>query len=389
MALNIVSSERLSTNVKTSNLGTELKGKVGKRKNIIINGDFRVAQRGTSSTSNGYQTVDRFLIFYDNTDEAPTQEQADVAAGTSPYTSGFRKCFKITNGNQTGGAGTSDVIVFSTKLEAQDIANSGWNYTSSSSFITLSFWVKSSVAQTFYGQLVTDDGTKQNYPFETGSLTADTWTKVTKTIPGNSNLTFNNDTGEGMEMIFTLFRGTDTTGSVSLNAWAANNNSVRMPNNTSTWYTTNNATFEITGIQLEVGSVATDFEHRSFAQELALCQRYYYEHANGSIDGSSGETSISESCTFYTSSALFASVFPPVTMRAKPTLEITTGSAYYIHFSNGSSNGTFSGTGVSLNSSTSRNNFAFSTNEGNGSGGHAGIWRTSNANAKIAFSAEV
>ena len=142
MALNTVSSERLSTNVKTSNLGTELKGKVGESKNLIINGAMQVAQRGTSSTSNGYQTVDRFLIFYDNTDEAPTQAQADVAAGTSPYTSGFRKSFKITNGNQTGGAGTSDVIVFSTKLEAQDIANSGWNYTSSSSFITLSFWGK-------------------------------------------------------------------------------------------------------------------------------------------------------------------------------------------------------------------------------------------------------
>ena len=272
MALNQVGLERLNTATTK---------KIGKSKNIIINGDFRVAQRGTSSTSNGYQTVDRFLIFYDNTDEAPTQAQADVAAGTSPYTSGFRKSFKITNGNQTGGAGTSDVIVFSTKLEAQDIANSGWNYTSSSSFITLSFWVKSSVAQTFYGQLVTDDGTKQNYPFETGSLTADTWTKVTKTIPGNSNLTFNNDTGEGMEMIFTLFRGTDTTGSVSLNAWAANNNSVRMPNNTSTWYTTNDATFEITGIQLEVGSVATDFEHKSFAEELALCQRYYQRYQHG------------------------------------------------------------------------------------------------------------
>ena len=247
-------------------------------RNLIINGAFQVAQRGTSSTSNGYQTVDRFLIFYDNTDEAPTQEQADVAAGTSPYTSGFRKSFKITNGNQTGGAGTSDVIVFSTKLEAQDIANSGWNYTSSSSFITLSFWVKSSVAQTFYGQLVTDDGTKQNYPFETGSLTADTWTKVTKTIPGNSNLTFNNDTGEGMEMIFALFRGTDTTGSISLNAWAANNNSVRMPNNTSTWYTTNDSTFEITAIQLEVGSVATDFEHRSFEDEIRRCRRYFCKY---------------------------------------------------------------------------------------------------------------
>ena len=242
---------------------------------------MQVAQRGTSSTAADYATVDRFRPFHNGTDEAPTQAQADVAAGTTPYTLGFRKALKITNGNQTSGAGTADVIEFATRLEAQDLATSGWNYTSTSSFITLSFWVKSSVAQNFYGQLVTTDGTSQNYPFETGSLSADTWTKITKTIPGNSNLTFDNNAEKGIDIKWILFRGTDTTGSVSLNAWAANDNSVRMPDNTSTWYTTNDATFEITGVQLEVSSVATDFEHLSFADDLRKCQRYYYLHAEG------------------------------------------------------------------------------------------------------------
>ena len=82
------------------------------------------------------------------------------------YTSGFRKSLKITNGNQTSGAGSADNLYIRTKLEAQDIANSGWNYLSSSSFITLQFWVKSSVAQNFYGYLQTIDGTDQAYPFE-------------------------------------------------------------------------------------------------------------------------------------------------------------------------------------------------------------------------------
>ena len=82
----------------------------------------------------------------------------------------------------------SDVIEFATKLEAQDIANSGWRYMYSNQYITLTFWVKSSVAQNFYGQLVTTDGTQQNYPFETGSLSANTWTRVIKTIPGNLSL---------------------------------------------------------------------------------------------------------------------------------------------------------------------------------------------------------
>ena len=91
MALNTVSSDRLSTNVKTSNLGTELKGKVGKSKNLIINGAMQVAQRGTSTTTSGGYSVDRIQCFHGGTDEAPTFAQADVASGTTPYTLGFRK----------------------------------------------------------------------------------------------------------------------------------------------------------------------------------------------------------------------------------------------------------------------------------------------------------
>ena len=263
------------TQVGLERLNTATTKKIGTNKNLVINGAMQVAQRGTSSTTAGIKTVDRFRGDWSGVDNAPTQAQVDVAAGTTPYTEGFRKAFKITNGNQTSGAGSGDFIGIDTNLEAQDIANSGWNYVSSSSNITLSFWIKSSVAQNFYGYLFTSDGTSQNYPFETGSLTADTWTKVTKTIPGNSNLTFNNDNGAGLQIQLWAFIGTTYTDSgVSLNQWAAFASGTRTPDNTSTWYTTNNATLEITGVQLEVGSVATDFEHRSFGVELDLCKRY-------------------------------------------------------------------------------------------------------------------
>tara|TARA_R100001460_G_scaffold108239_1_gene158779 strand:+ start:12 stop:1151 length:1140 start_codon:yes stop_codon:yes gene_type:complete len=266
MALNQVGLERLETQVSK---------KIGTSKNLIINGAMLVAQRGTSSTSNGYGSVDRFKMSISNVDENPTQAQADVASGTTPYSLGFRKAFKVTNGNQTSGAQVTDVLIFTYNLEAQDIASSGWNYTSSSSDISLSFWVKSSVAQNFFMRVLTNDGTSQQFPMETGSLSADTWTKVTKTIPGNSNLTFDNDNGNGLKIEFVIYRGTNFTGSTTLNQWAANNASVRHPDCTTTWYTTNDATFEVTGVQLEVGSVATEFEHRSFGQELLLCQRYY------------------------------------------------------------------------------------------------------------------
>ena len=266
-------------------------GQISGRRNIMINGAMLVAQRGTSSTSGGYTTVDRFAVNFTGTDEAVTQAQVDVSSGTTPYTSGFRKALKVTNGNQTSGAGADDYVYIAQKFESQDISNSGWNYLSSSSFITLSFWVKSSVAQNFYGYVRTHDGTKYNYPFETGSLTADTWTKITKPIAGNSNIQIDNDVNTGFEVVIAPFLGTNDTASVTLNQWVAWNSGVnRTPDNTTTWYTTNDATFEVTGLQLEVGSQATAFEHRSYGEELALCQRYY-QGANtvgagyGSADG--------------------------------------------------------------------------------------------------------
>jgi hypothetical protein len=282
-------------------------------RNLIINGAMQVAQRGTSSTSNGYHTVDRWLNDFGGVDETATQAQVDVASGTTPYTLGFRKSLKWTNGNQTSGAGAGDYIGFSQKIEAQDIANSGWNYTSASSYVTLSFWIKSSVAQNFYGYLHAQDGTAQNYPFETGSLSADTWTKITKVIPGNSNLTFDNDNGVGLQLQLWAFIGTTYTGTVTLNQWAAFASGTRTPNNTSTWYTTNDATLEITGVQLEVGSFSSDFQFKSFAEELALCQRYYlqydyhdqYEAVTIGINNNAGQS--------------YGILYFPTTMRTAPT----------------------------------------------------------------------
>jgi hypothetical protein len=297
-------------NINTTSINS---GQTSGRKNLIINGAMQVAQRGTSSTVDGYGCIDRFRSNISGNDEAPTQSQVDVASGTSPYSLGFRKAFRMTNGNQTSGAGSTDVLCILYRMEAQDIANSGWNYTDSNSKITLSFWCKSSVAQVFYGYLRTKDGTEQLYPFQIGSLSADTWTKVTKTIPGNSNLQFDNDNAHGLDIEFLMYRGTDRTGSISLDAWGAYNSSIRVPDMTSTWYTTNDATFEITGVQLEVGSTATDFEHRSFAEELALCQRYFQTVGVGFI----------AACRGASSSQLLYSYTPTVNLRASPTVSTT------------------------------------------------------------------
>ena len=234
-----------------------------------------MAQRATSSTSEGYGSVDRFRCSFAAISENPTQSQVDVSGGTTPYTLGFRKAFKIQNGNQTTTHANSNIQLMY-RVESQDIANSGWNYTSSSSSITLSFWIKASVAQNYYGFVLNEDTNQNVFPFETGTLTANTWTKITKTIPGNSNLTFNNDTGAGLRIAVYGYLGTDLTGSMSLDTWVAYNHpSIFTPNQTVTWFQTNDATLEFTGFQLELGPVATPFEHRSYGDQLARCMRYY------------------------------------------------------------------------------------------------------------------
>ena len=286
-------------------------------RNIIVNGDMRLAQRGTSSTSSGYHTVDRFKYTASGVDNAPTQSQSDVAAGTTPYTLGFRKAYKITNANQTS-VGVSDRIRLEVNLEAQDIANSGWNYKDPNSFITLSFWCKSSVAQNFYANIRTPDGSSQQYSFETGSLTADTWTKVIKTIPGNSNLTFDNNAELGWNMDITMFMGTDnTTSGNTMNQWYAYDSQNQMPDNTSTWYTTNGATWEITGMQLEVGPVATPFEHLSFAENKRRCYRYCQRgrHISSCLVGTPG--------TYYFSRG-YINLFTPMRGTISGTLKAAT-----------------------------------------------------------------
>ena len=263
-------------------------------RNLIINGDMRIAQRGTSSTSTGYQTVDRWRNQFGGTEENNTQAQSSLSSSDTPFSFGFRKSFKVTNGNQTGGADANNLVYIRHHIEDQNMANSGWNYTSSSSFITLSFWVRASVAQDYHFHLRTMGNPVQLYPMEM-TLAANTWTKITKTIPGNSNIVFDNDNTDGMHVNFNLYCGTDYTSSSANNdQWQAYSGSIfGGKDQTTTWYTTNDATFEITGVQLEVGDTATTFEHLSYGEELHRCHRYYQKlsgdvltyYGVGNVDG--------------------------------------------------------------------------------------------------------
>jgi len=305
-------------NLKTNNLSG---------RNLLINGACMVAQRGTSSSVTGYRTVDRFKMGAGGTDETPQQYQGSLTSSDSgPWAAGFRTAYYIVNGNQTGGAGAADYIEIQYKAEAQDLAKSGWGYTSSSSYVTLSFWVKSSVAQNFYGFIYTADGTAQRYIFETGSLTASQWKKVTVTIPGGTNVQFDNNVAEGLIIKWIPFYGTDKTNNsgTTLSTWANYNGAARTPDNTSTWYTTNNSTFWITGIQLELGSIATEFDHKSFAEELSRCQRYYWQITQ---DGGSNAAFLGTSAGYGSGNHNIMCLQNPVQMRVPCDSIVTSGTA--------------------------------------------------------------
>ena len=249
-------------------------------KNLLINGQMQISQRGTagSSTTNDY-VVDSWMVQWASVDEAQTMTQTDVAADTPAWNAGFRHAAKIKNGNQTSGAQAASTTLITCALEGQNIAQSGWDYTSASSYVTLSFWVKSSVAQDFPFYIRTRNGSnKRMYSMMTGSLTADTWTKVTKVIPGDTSADFqiDNTNQRAIDLLIAPYYGTDGTASGStLNAWKAFSSSSRWEDITTTWFTTDNSTFELTGVKLEVGSVATDFAFKTHAEDLRDCQRYY------------------------------------------------------------------------------------------------------------------
>ena len=381
-AISVNSTDGTCTVKATNNLSN---------RNLVINGGCTVAQRATSATvsANGYHTVDRFYIGTGGEDEDVTAAQGTVASGTTPYNLGFRNCLKVTNGNQSSGAGTHDYCEIMYQVEAQDVANSGWNYTSASSYVTLSFWVKSSVAQNFYGFFLTRDGTNRNYPFETGSLSADTWTKITKTIPGSTNVQFDNNNGQGITLEILPFYGTNfTNNSSTVNTWINWDGNAACPDNTSTWWTTNDATFEITGLQIEVGDVATDFEHRSYGDELAKCQRYYYLH--GTDTGSYGLQGTG--MMGLNSSTITGKIIMwfPVPMRTKPSATYHTANEFRNDTGLAANDSTF---GAIWADATSVNCAWVDFPGGSGSNFDSSkavmVYSRSGSNAKMAFSAEL
>ena len=346
-------------------------------RNLIINGAMNVAQRGTSSTSQGYTTVDRIKTM---TSDTNTRSQQALASSDTPYSYGFRKYYRLAN-DTASSAGASTYRELDTRIESQNVASSGWNYTSSTSYITISFWVRASVSQTYYMYLFCDDGSKSRYfPI---TLTANTWTKIEQKIPGDSSLQFDSDNGLGLVVRFVVWYGSTYTGSnAPADTWFTNTGDY-VPTMTSTWATTTGATFDFTGLQLEVGEKATPFEHRSYGDELARCQRYYYRHA----DRASDEGRSIGTFAMYQSSRCFGAVHFPVTMRATPTLDASDFTNAFKCFANANNQGFDGWAGIQETGTT---NCVIESDSTLSLTAAAGAWvRCEGSSAQLSFNAEL
>ena len=278
-------------------------------RNLAHNGNMYINQRGvTSSTSTGHITCDRWRTWHYAHGATCTSSISDVASGTNPYQEGHRKAYKFAmSGSPSAAAGSSVFMAHS--VEAQTVAQCGWDYKSTTSFITVQFWVKASHAQSYTATFMTPDSTgHRNYGWSF-ALAANTWTKVIKTIPGDSNLLFNNDTNPGLDLYIYAWIGDSYDNIPTADSWIPYDGDEYSLPISSGWLLSSSPTFEVTGLQIEVGKVATSYEHRSPATELQLCKRYYQKDINRRAFWGSGNVS----------DRYFPVIFD-VEMRATPTI---------------------------------------------------------------------
>ena len=247
------------------------------RKNLIINGAMQVAQRGTTGTLNNgnsnFHSADRFY----SAEEGGFTGAFTVSNDTdSPK--GFSNSTKWDCTTADTSLAADDVFFVDYKPEAQDLQHLNYG-TSDALQMTVSFWIKSKKTGTYVLWLYQPDGTR-HVQMQYTINTADTWEYKTLLVPADTAGVINNDTGAGMILRFVMGAGSSWTSGTAPTTWASLVTANRYVGQTVNLADSTANYMNITGLQLETGSVATDFEHRSYGEELLLCQRYYSRKTN-------------------------------------------------------------------------------------------------------------
>ena len=306
-----------SDGTATAQLSSLNGGALSGARNRIINGDMRIDQRnaGASVTPTDAYTLDRWEIRED-TDGAVSVQQVSEAP------TGFQKSLKVTITTADSSLSATQRCLLDQRIEGFNTADLDWG-TANAKTVTLSFWVRSSLTGTFGGSLI-NNANNRAYPYTYSISAANTWEYKTVTIAGDTSGTWETTTSAGIKVYFGLGAGSTYSGTAG--TWAASE--LYTATSAVSVIGTLNATWQITGVQLEAGSVATPFERRSYGQELALCQRYCYGQNN-----SAGQAYYLFGLGHFTSSAGTAangiSIFP-VTMRTKPSVTMSAANTFFV-----------------------------------------------------------
>ena len=284
-------------------------------RNLIINGAMTVSQRSTSNagqTATAYRACDRFQTGIDSLGTWTVSQAASAPAG-------FSKSLKMecTTANASPSAGSFAAIFYT--IEAQDLQLLNYG-TANAEVVQLSFWVRSNkTGSASFAVRQRDNSDKLFSKVYNFNSTADTWKKIEIEIPADTAGVINDDNGQGLTLAWWLNSGSNFTGGGATTGWEALDNTKRNPTNAGIGGTVNDY-FEITGVQLEVGSKATPFEHESYGQTLNKCMRYFQMIGNNCM------ITRNANGVPYTGAPLEGSFVIP-RMRAAPTIAASDGTS--------------------------------------------------------------
>tara|TARA_R110000823_G_scaffold312870_1_gene439953 strand:+ start:1212 stop:2306 length:1095 start_codon:yes stop_codon:yes gene_type:complete len=309
-------------------------GQAQGNKNRIINGAMQVNQRGdtTGVTTSQYGGPDRFKF------GIATAGTFDISQSTTAP-NGFANSYKLDCTTADASLAAGDLVAAQTRIEGQDLQQLKKG-TSDAESVTLSFYVRSNKTGTYALELLDNHNNRQVTKTYTIS-SADTFEYKSITFPADTTGPFNDNNSTALTVLWWLGAGTNYTSGTATGSWAASTSAnravglnVNIADNTANEWL-------ITGVQLEVGEQATPFEHRSFGDELARCQRYYWQLSQ-SVHGSYP----SWIATAYSTTQLNVQIPFPVTMRSIPTMTYNTGNVNYYRFYRNSANHNFGTVGT-------------------------------------------
>ena len=350
----------------------------GGNKNILINGAMNVAQRYTSkaSVSSGdFFVVDRFGGYINATGTWTVSQSTDTPTGQ-----GFGNSAKFDCTSANGSLGSGAELQFRQRIEGFNLQHLKKG-TSSAAPTTLQFWVKSNKTGTYICELFDNDNSGRHINKSYTISSANTWEKKTITFAGDTTGALGNDNGTSLTVIWWLGAGSGMSSGTLQTSWGTRTDANRAAGNVNLADSTDNEWY-ITGVQFEVGDVATEFEHEPFERTLAKCQRYFYQigypdKVNSSVNVAMG---------YYLNGSRVDFVIDlPVTMRAVPAISANSGTNYYSAYTNGDDYfDAFDG----INAATAQNFTIYRSSQVSGNYGYA-VLLNKTASGLIAADAEL